>query len=67
MSNKTKLYVVTADLYDCSYGCEINLVGVYDNAEDAQTAAKKYYKADINEVKLNTTYKDGIYLGGYYE
>lgn len=67
MSNKTKMYVVTADLYDCSYGCEINLIGVYDNAEDAQTAAEKYPHSSVDEVRLNKTYKDGIYLGGYYE
>ena len=65
-----KVYVVYADTYEDSYGCQISLFGVYDSFEKAEIRIKKLNKETdilygIEELTINE-YKE-IYLGGYYE
>lgn len=64
-----KLYVISADTYDDSYGSQISIFGVYDK-DHVDIALKglqeKYdYYFEVNEVNLNEC-KD-IYLGSYFE
>ena len=68
-----KVYVVTKNGWERSYGAEIYLLGVFDNLQDAEQANGK-----ITEIDLNTTYPlvyddehdesiNSYYLGGYVE
>lgn len=64
-----KLYVISADTYDGSWGSEISIFGVFDE-EHLENALKglqeKYdYYFEINEVSMNEC--NAIYLGGYFE
>lgn len=63
-----KLYVISADTYEDSYGATISIFGVYDSLEKAKEAIEELndrYLYSINEMELNKTQE--IYLGGYYE
>ena len=65
-----KLYVVTADTYDCEYGAEISLFGVYTDLEKAkqrteQLANEFRYYVKITEIDSDTACEQ--YLGGYVE
>ena len=65
-----KLYVVTANTYDCGYGAEISLFGVYTDRESAESRKKQLddiyvYESTITEVDNDTNCEE--YLGGYIE
>lgn len=65
-----KLYVVSADTYEDSWGSMISIFGVYDSLELAENAIKELkkkndYLYEVNEMTLNEI--NEIYLGGYYE
>ena len=66
-----KLYVVSADSYESSYGCDISIFGIYSSNEQAENAIKELNKKNdhirynIDEMNLNETKE--VYLGGYYE
>lgn len=66
-----KLYVVSADTYESSYGCDISIFGIYDSQEHAENAIKELEKKNdhirysTDEMTLNETQE--VYLGGYYE
>lgn len=65
-----KVYVIYADTYDGSWGCEISLFGVYDSYENAEKAVKELnnknkYWYEIEELVVNEC--EEIYLGGYRE
>lgn len=64
-----KLYVISANTYEGSWGAEINIFGVYDE-EHVQRAfeelEEKYnYFFKVDEINLNERSK--TYLGGYFE
>lgn len=42
-----KLYVISADTYDDSWGCEISIFGVYNSLELAENAIKEMSKKMI--------------------
>lgn len=56
------LYLVTCDGYTSGYGCEIYLVGIFINLEEAQ-AAKDTVNSNINNVLRNKW--DGWYDNHY--
>lgn len=62
-------YVVTANTYQCGYGAEITLFGVYDDEKIAQdrkyNAEKQYGNASITTIRINCDCEE--YLGGYIE
>ena len=66
-----KLYVVSADTYESSYGCDISIFGIYNSNEQAKNAIQELNKKNnhirysIDEMNLNETKE--VYLGGYYE
>ena len=65
-----KLYVISADTYQDSWGSEISIFGIYNSLEAAENAIKELNKKNdylykINEMKLNEI--NEIYLGGYFE
>lgn len=63
-----KLYVISADTYEDSWGSMISIFGVYDSLEKAKVAIEELndrYLYSINEMELNKTQE--IYLGGYFE
>ena len=63
-----KLYVVTYDGCDESWGTDIYLYGIYDSKEKAEKASTKIgVYGEINEVELNNNKNQRIYLGGYHE
>lgn len=64
-----KLYVISADTHDDSWGSQISMFGVldeehvYDALEELQ---QKYnYNFEVNKVNLNECTE--TYLGGYFE
>lgn len=64
-----KLYVISADTYDGSWGSEISIFGVFneehlDNALE-ELQQKYNYRFEVNELNLNQC--TDIYLGGYFE
>lgn len=64
-----KLYVISANTYEDSWGAQISIFGVYDE-EHVHSALeeleKEYdYFFETNEVNLNE--RDETYLGGYFE
>lgn len=64
-----KLYVISANTYEGSWGAETNIFGVYDE-EHVQKALEeleeKYnYFFKVDEINLNESSK--TYLGGYFE
>ena len=64
-----KLYVISADTYDDSYGAQISIFGVFDEMHlhnALEKLQKKYsYYFTVNEISLNKCKE--IYLGGYFE
>lgn len=64
-----KLYIVTANTYEGSYGAEIELLQVTDNEADAlknkKYAESKGWTVTINAAELNKPTRK--YLGGYIE
>lgn len=73
-----KVYVLTKDGWNCAYGSEIYLIGVFFNKDIAKEVASKY-DAEITEIEPNKAFplnynKDepecdynDYYLGGYIE
>jgi hypothetical protein len=72
------VFVVTADGWNGGYGCEIYLLGVFTNREDADRCATQFApETSITEVEINKAYplkpdedgdnKNELYLGGYLE
>ena len=63
-----KVYVLTADTHDGSYGSEIELFGVFSTKEKAQKKAKamKLDCYDISPVTIDEN-EEPAYLGGYIE
>ena len=64
-----KLYVISADTYNGSWGSRISMFGVFDeeHVHDAlEELQKEYdYYFEVNEISLNEYNK--TYLGGYFE
>ena len=65
-----KVYVIYADTYEDSWGCQISLFGVYDSYEKAEVKAKELSEEtglwyQIEEFVMNECKE--VYLGGYYE
>lgn len=64
-----KVYVVTADTYQGSWGTDVNLFLVTESKEDAETECVRLreqgYFPEITEVTLNEATRK--YLGGYIE
>lgn len=63
-----KVYVLTADTHDESYGVEIELFGVFSTEEKAENQASEInlYNYEISCVKIDET-KEQFYLGGCFE
>lgn len=65
-----KAYVVWADTYNASWGCEVSLFGVYDSEEKAKEAIgelnnERNLAYIIEELTINE--RKEVYLAGYYE
>lgn len=65
-----KVFVVYADTYDDSWGCQISLFGIYDSYERAEAIVEELIKENrlyyqIEELTMNECKE--TYLGGYYE
>ena len=64
-----KLYVISADTYEDSWGAQISIFGVYDeeHVHSALEELKKKhdYFFKVDEINLNERSK--TYLGGYFE
>lgn len=64
-----KVYVVTADTYNCGYGGDISLFGIFTTQRKAEQRKldllKLGYDVDINETTIDKNCE--IYLGGYIE
>lgn len=64
-----KLYVISADTYNDSWGSQISMFGVFDKEHvyDAlEELQKEYdYYFEVNEISLNK--RNETYLGGYFE
>ncbi len=63
-----KVYVLTADTYDDSYGVDIELFGVFSTEEKARKKANEMKLScyDISPVNIDENEKP-IALGGYIE
>lgn len=63
-----KVYVLTADTHDTSYGSEIELFGVFSTEEKARKKAneKKLACYDISPMTIDEN-EEPIALGGYIE
>lgn len=63
-----KVYVLTTDTRDGSYGSLVELFGVFSSEEKAEKQASKFKLDfyDINQVYIDET-KEQFYLGGYIE
>lgn len=65
-----KVYVVWADTYNNSWGCEVSLFGVYDSEEKARAAIKELNnerRLDYIIEELTINEREKVYLDGYYE
>ena len=64
-----KLYVISADIYEESYGSQISIFGVFDEVHldnAVKELENKYgYYFNVNEINLNESSE--TYLGGYFE
>lgn len=64
-----KLYVISADTYNDSWGSQISIFGVFDEEHvyDALEELQKEYNYyfEVNEISLNE--RNETYLGGYFE
>ena len=64
-----KLYVISANTYESSWGAQISIFGVFDEAHvygALEELEKEYdYFFEAHEVNLNE--RDETYLGGYFE
>ena len=64
-----KLYVISADTYNDSWGSQISMFGVFDEEHvyDALKELQKEYDYyfEVNEISLNE--RNETYLGGYFE
>ena len=65
-----KLYLVTADTYDCVYGAEIECFGIATNKKDRDKLTSRFheeygYDAKVTEIKSDKFVNE--YLGGYIE
>nr|DAZ13710.1 MAG TPA: hypothetical protein [Caudoviricetes sp.] len=69
INRRMKLYVISADTYNGSWGSRISMFGVFDEEHvyDAlEELQKEYdYYFEVNEISLNEYNK--TYLGGYFE
>ena len=73
-----KVYVISKDGWNCYYGSEIYLLGVFFDKETAEKEASKY-DAQITEIEPNKAFplkfdednpecdSNDYYLGGYAE
>ena len=63
-----KVYILTADTHDGSYGSEIELFGVFSTEEKAHKKAneKKLAGYDISPMTIDEN-EEPSYLGGYIE
>jgi hypothetical protein len=64
-----KVYLVVADTYRDSYGCEMSLFGVYNKVEDLEKRCKKLKKQGLNPLVIEAKVGEDVekYIGGYYE
>ena len=64
-----KIYVISANTYEGSWGAQISIFGVFDedHVHDALEELQKEYDYffETNEVNLNEC--NETYLGGYFE
>lgn len=60
-----KVYLVTFDSHDDSWGCEICCGGIFRSKKRAEKVANCLPLGKVHEVQRNT--ETGIYLGGYCE
>lgn len=65
-----KLYLITADTYDCTYGAEIVCFGIATNKKDRDKLTSRFheeygYDAKVTEIKSDKFVSK--YLGGYIE
>ena len=78
-----KVWLVTADLYEMSYGAEIYVLGIFSTKEKAEGCVKNSFSfCKITEIEVDETYYEmkenkrgkmkidctkAEYLGGYVE
>lgn len=64
-----KLYVISANTYENSWGAEINIFGVYDeeHVQSALEELEKEYDYFFETQEINLNERDETYLGGYFE
>lgn len=69
INRRMKLYVISADTYNDSWGSQISIFGVFDEEHvyDAlEELQKEYdYYFEVNEISLNE--RNETYLGGYFD
>ena len=69
INRRMKLYVISADTYNDSWGSQISMFGVFDEEHiyDAlEELQKEYdYYFEVKEISLNK--RNETYLGGYCE
>ena len=61
-----KMYLVTIDGYENSYGAEIFAIGIFDSYPKAINIAQRV-KGTVTELNINEEYPRKCNLGGYYE
>lgn len=64
-----KVYVALVDTWRERYGCEWNLVGVYDDFEKAREELDKYeeYQCYTKIISVDINENAHKYIGGYVE
>ena len=60
-----KVYLVTFDSYDGSWGCDIGCGGIFRSKKRAEKVANRLPFGKVHEVQRNK--EIGIFLGGYCE
>ena len=66
-TEKNKMYLVTIDGYDRSYGAEIFAIGIFDSYTKAINISQRV-RGKVTELNVNEEYpRKCNYLGGYYE
>lgn len=69
INRRMKLYDISADTHNDSYGSQISVFGVFDKEhvyEALEELQKEYgYYFEVNEISLNK--RNETYLGGYFE
>ena len=64
-----KLYVISANTYESSWGAQISIFGVFDeeHVHDALEELQKEYDYFFETHEVNLNERDETYLGGYFE